>query len=410
MPVSSMINPLVSVIIPTYNHAHYLCQAVDSVLDQDFDNYEIIVVDDGSQDNTKQVVEDYGSKVRYIYQHNQGLASARNTGIRAAKGDLIALLDADDLYETNYLSTLTSILAANTHAQAVHCASRFVDGNNNPLPQLAGRIVPPENLYHDLLMVNFLQPLCMMAYRRCYEELDYFDKSFPGVEDWDMWLRMASKYTIISVGKVLARYRVVEKSMSTNVEIMLKNRLAVLEKNLNKGISNVESMTEDELEAYSRAYLKAAIESMQGLNQKKAFEYLCTAFYFCPKLLERMDTLNEIFWGEVPRGYRGSYSHINLQKNTHNFFDILSKLFQDPLVSPLIKEFQSSTYSNAYLTLTQVYYGARQFSQMRKYWFHLLRSSPKIALDKGLLPLLGKSLLGRRMFRRIDRYKPLHIS
>jgi hypothetical protein len=248
----------------------------------------------------------------------------------------------------------------------------------------------------------------MMAYRRCYEDLGYFDKSFPGVEDWDMWLRMASKYTIISVGKVLARYRVVENSMSTNVEIMLKNRLAVLEKNLNKGLSNVESMNEDELEAYSRTYLKAAIESMQGLNQKKAFEYLRTAFYFCPSLLERMDTLNEIFWGEVPRGYRGSYLHVNLQNNTLILFEILDKLFQDPLVSPLIKEFKPSTFSNAYLTLYQVHYGARQFSQMRKYWFLLAKTNPRMILDRKLLSKLIKSLLGQRLFNRIERYKLLY--
>ena len=90
--------PLVSVIIPVYNSAKYIQKAIDSVLDQTYSNYEIIVVDDGSTDETRQKLQSYQNKIRYVFQENQGSATARNTGIKLAKGDLVAFLDSDDFW------------------------------------------------------------------------------------------------------------------------------------------------------------------------------------------------------------------------------------------------------------------------------------------------------------------------
>ena len=104
------VEPLVSVIIPNYNHAQYVGDAIRSVLAQTYRNYEIIVVDDGSTDNSRETVSQFDDQVQYIYQKNAGLSAARNTGIKASKGSLIGVLDADDMYEPDYLSTLVSAL------------------------------------------------------------------------------------------------------------------------------------------------------------------------------------------------------------------------------------------------------------------------------------------------------------
>ncbi|HGG59096.1 MAG TPA: glycosyltransferase family 2 protein, partial [Gammaproteobacteria bacterium] len=97
--------PFFSVIIPSYNHAHYVCEAIDSVLDQTFSDFEIIVVDDGSTDHTRQAIQGYEHPaIHYIYQDNKGLPGARNTGIRHARGRWIALLDADDLWHRERLA------------------------------------------------------------------------------------------------------------------------------------------------------------------------------------------------------------------------------------------------------------------------------------------------------------------
>ncbi len=128
--------PKVSVIIPTYNRAHFLCEALDSALSQTFKDFEIIIVDDGSTDNTKQVLEKYGSRIYYIYQENKGRAEARNTGIRRAKGEHIAFLDDDDIWLPNKLEKQVFFLDARPdigigrhvedHVMPLHCLPQRV--------------------------------------------------------------------------------------------------------------------------------------------------------------------------------------------------------------------------------------------------------------------------------------------
>ena len=106
--------PKVSIITPNYNHAQYVGDAIRSVLAQDYQNFEMLIIDDGSTDNSREVVAQFtDDRIKYIWQENKGLSAARNTGINIAKGELIGLLDADDIYETDFLSTLVSILTTN---------------------------------------------------------------------------------------------------------------------------------------------------------------------------------------------------------------------------------------------------------------------------------------------------------
>jgi hypothetical protein len=189
------------------------------------------------------------------------------------------------IYMNRFLKhTHIGIMASNPHAQAVHCASRFVDQNNNPLPQLAGRIVSPEKL-HNLAKWSISFRLYACLFRQCYENLDYFDTNFPVVEDWDMWLRLAREYNVISTNKILARYRVVHNSMSTNIERMLKFKLEVLEKNLRIGLVDKTKLSNFEREAYSRTYLTAAIEYLQISDDKKAYTCFFSAFDIYPHLV-----------------------------------------------------------------------------------------------------------------------------
>src|SRR5688572_21390402 len=103
--------PGVSVIIPAYNYANYLPLTLDSILQQDYPNIEIVIIDDGSTDNTREVVARYGPKVRYVYQKNAGLSAARNTGIKAAKTDYLAFIDADDEWHPTLISKMMSAFA-----------------------------------------------------------------------------------------------------------------------------------------------------------------------------------------------------------------------------------------------------------------------------------------------------------
>ena len=131
--------PKVSVIIPTYNRAAYVKEAIDSVLGQSYEDYEIIVVDDGSSDDTNAVVKGFGdSRIRYIYQKNKGISGARNTGIRNARAQFVALLDSDDIWFPQILELEVPILDQNPDLCLVYSKAHAMDQEDNPLPQIQG--------------------------------------------------------------------------------------------------------------------------------------------------------------------------------------------------------------------------------------------------------------------------------
>ena len=136
----------ISVIIPVYNQARYLENAIKSVLIQVFTDYELIVVDDGSTDNCREVVAQFGNRVGYIWQENQGLAAARNTGIEAACGDMIALLDSDDLWLPGFLEKMMQTVSLQPEAVVYCCRARCIDSDGRELPQLLG---PSVDLFDD---------------------------------------------------------------------------------------------------------------------------------------------------------------------------------------------------------------------------------------------------------------------
>ena len=134
--------PLVSVVIPTYNRAAFVGKAVDSVLNQTFTNYEVIVVDDGSTDDTREQLNKYGSRIRYIYQENRGVSVARNTGIAASRGEWLAFLDSDDEWQRDYLATQISQATKGPRLcmQSANCLFTSLDGKTETYFEINGAI------------------------------------------------------------------------------------------------------------------------------------------------------------------------------------------------------------------------------------------------------------------------------
>ncbi len=224
--------PKVSIIIPNYNHGDYLPQAIESALAQTYPHVEVIVVDDGSTDHSAQVLARYADRVRCIHQENAGLSAARNTGLGMARGDYIALLDADDMLEPDYLQTLVPVLEENPEIGGIYCGYRFVDEHNRPLPEVQNRVVLSAEFYNALLGGNFLVPESMLLRRRCYQEAGPFDTALTACEDWDMWLRIARRERVVGTARVLSRHRVLPGSMSSDPARMIRNRLQVLARHL----------------------------------------------------------------------------------------------------------------------------------------------------------------------------------
>lgn len=317
--------PIASVIIPTYNHAHFIGEAIQSVLSQEFQKTEIIVVDDGSTDNTREIVDQFANRVFYIWQTNQGLSAARNTGLQTARGEFIGLLDADDMYEPQFLSTLISILKANPEADGIYCGYRFVNNLNKPLYQCEARSIYPDQLYKTLLGGNFLVPESMLVRHHCYKRVGLFDISLRACEDWEMWLRITKNQRIISTDKILTRHRVLPGSMSSNPERMLNNRLAVLNKHLNPKLIKPTQLTAIERWAFGHAYLTTATEYLQIHDKDKAYDCLANMACIYPELLRELETFYELGCGDQLKGSRGDFANLDLQTNAKVLLDMLDK-------------------------------------------------------------------------------------
>jgi glycosyltransferase involved in cell wall biosynthesis len=187
--------PLVSVIIPTYNRGWIIQEAIDSVLDQDFNDYELIVVDDGSQDDTLEILENYGNAIAIVHQPNRGVSAARNRGIRVAAGRLIAFLDSDDRWLPQKLSIQVKFFAENPDA-LIHQTQEIWIRN--------GRRVNPKKRHHKFsgmifersLALCLVSPSAVMIEKRLFDIVGVFDEQLPACEDYDLWLRISCRYPV----------------------------------------------------------------------------------------------------------------------------------------------------------------------------------------------------------------------
>lgn len=214
--------PLVSIITPAYNLDHYLKQAVESVIQQDFTNWEMIVIDDGSTtDGNRRVVESFsslGSRLRYYYQKNAGAAAARNTGISMARGRYLALLDADDRYLPGGLGTLVRAMeAAPPRVKLVygHFLKHF-EAENRFVPTRTTSPQPRPGLFFQFLVPggNPVAPCACLVDKATVDSLGGFDKDFLGVEDRELWSRLVPHHDIAHVDVPVSIYRKHDKQIT----------------------------------------------------------------------------------------------------------------------------------------------------------------------------------------------------
>ncbi|NBR86017.1 MAG: glycosyltransferase family 2 protein [Verrucomicrobia bacterium] len=206
-PATASTPPGVSVVIPAYNYARFLPSAVESCLKQDYPNFEVVVVDDGSKDNTREVMANYGPPVRYVHQANAGLSAARNTGIREARFDYVAFLDADDLLLPTHLSDSMAAFAKLPPDYAlVACDDQLVDVDEKPLPfAVHVPVLPREITVKDILMRTRFSPTGAVACKEVFALCGGFDTTLRSTEDRDMWIRIAARRRIWHQGKVLVQ-------------------------------------------------------------------------------------------------------------------------------------------------------------------------------------------------------------
>lgn len=281
--------PLVSVIIPTYNRAHYITEAIDSVLKQTYTNYEIIVVNDGSRDDTVKVLAPYLDRVTVITKQNAGLAAARNTGIAASKGEIIALLDDDDRWLPHKLAVQTPLFA-DPNVSLVHTAGHFYDESNGwENTQFFGDVD-----FHQLLAMKVIYVQTVMIRKTILDEIGPFDEALPAGEDIDMWLRIAAKYPLTALDNCTADIRCTATSMQSNINNFFVYLNKVLERHSHyHGDCALcqASLAKSRSQLREHYYLLSKKQAYSALDQKlygKAIKLRLQAFRYDPMALVKL--------------------------------------------------------------------------------------------------------------------------
>lgn len=224
----------ISVILPTYNRTRLVCRAIDSVLNQSYRNYEVIVVDDGSTDATGVRLSKYADRITLIRQTRRGVSAARNAGIQAAAGDFIALLDSDDVWLPHKLEY--QIRFFKTHPTATICQTEEIWMRNGV------RVNPGKRhrkhsgmIFEKTLPLCLVSPSAVMIRKSLFDEVGLFDESLPACEDYDMWLRICWKHPVHLIDTPLMIKHGGHADQLSRMPELDKYRIQALEKILNSG-------------------------------------------------------------------------------------------------------------------------------------------------------------------------------
>lgn len=244
--------PKISVIIPTFNNSHFIIDAIRSIINQTYAEYEIIVINDGSIDDTEEALKPYYHKIRYFYKNNGGVASARNYGIKESKGDYIAFLDSDDYWLTQKLEEVNKFII-NYPSIGLFYSNAYQVGRTGKVIGVFKSQDFDSKLYFKILLNNFIPASSVVVKKEVFDTCGLFFEHFEaaaGGEDWDMWIRIAKKYKIKLIDKPLICYRVHQSNVSKKdfeklnrdvlliLERALKNEIGIARKFKNKIYSN----------------------------------------------------------------------------------------------------------------------------------------------------------------------------
>jgi len=291
-------NHVVSVIIPTYNRAHFLAEAINSVLEQTYKNYEIIVIDDGSTDGTSEIVKQFGNKIRYFYQENRGPSAARNTGIKNAIGDLVAFIDSDDVWLPEKLSLQVKLFDMNHRVGMVSSAFFSCDSNLNVNRVIKDdRLTNKKYILKKLFIRNIFPTPTVLVKRECFEKVGLFNESYGFAEDWEMWVRIGLEYDLAYVKTPLCRCRRHNSSITyQKQEENFNDWMKVIKENFKRGIGRDGKICHNILlrKAMSWYYMNVSYHYSCEFDIRNEMKYLIKSLVEWPFLVDKKYILTAI--------------------------------------------------------------------------------------------------------------------
>ncbi len=376
---------LISIIIPAYNQGQYLSTAVQSALDQTYSSIEVLIIDDGSTDNTAEIARCFQDpRVRYIYQENRGLSGARNTGIRHATGEFLTYLDSDDLFLPVKLEILHNALVANPTWGFVAGQAIPIDEEGQPIGPKFDKSVPQD--LTELLLGNPLHVGSVLVHRVWQERAGFFDETLRSYEDWDMWLRLAVAGCEMGwVDEPVSLYRFHRAQMTRDGRQMTTASFAVLDKFFTRADLPME-WANMRHHAYSRAHLRAAAQAYHTPEASdEAQQYLAQAVEYDPSLLiNQAEPLAHILsgWTDLPKIADPLHFLEHIYNHLPGELNVLTQRRQEHLGEVAMRQ--------AYEALDD-----GEMDQAKTAVLKAVRYQPRRLFNRGTLSILARTLIFR---------------
>jgi len=286
-------NPTVSVIIPTYNRARLIKRAIQSVLNQTYQDFEIIVVDDGSTDNTEEVVKSFNDpRIRYIrHEKNKGTAAARNTGIKAARGKFIAFQDSDDEWLPEKLEKQMKVFEnAPAKVGVVYTGFWRIENNKKIYIPFSWVKQKEGNVHKELLKGNFIGLPTVLIKKECFRKGGMFDEKLPRFQDWELVIRLSKYYNFKCIDEPLVISYYTSDSISANNEALIKALKLILSKHF-------DDFAEDK-KLLSKCYFSIGHNLCLNNNFKEGRNYLIKAIKTFPFNIKYLLAIFLSFFGQ----------------------------------------------------------------------------------------------------------------
>jgi glycosyltransferase involved in cell wall biosynthesis len=375
--------PSVSVIIPTYNRAHLVGEAIQSVQDQTFTDLELIVVDDGSTDHTEEVVRSFTDlRLKYLKRPNGGVSAARNTGLEACAGEFVAFLDSDDLFLPEKLALQVAKISTDPEVGLVYGRYYTAVAEESPR-KVAGRCYPQLEL-RDLLLGPMFHWSTVLVRRSYLDEIGEFDEQFRVGEEWELTLRLAlAGCKMICVPEPLNVVRIQPISLSRDVHHYSLDAKRVLDKTFSNPRMPAE-LTELQGKAYAAQIIRSAGSAYLGPSPESGRDILEQALASYPALAnEEIDLLV----GKLVKYTVG----LSLYDPHQTLADITAHL---PGGKPFSKKLKRRLWGRFYLEGAFKAYMLSQWSKCGNYALRAIVHTPSCLRNRGLVSILFRSLLG----------------
>lgn len=389
-------HPSISVIIPCFNTGHFLIEALLSVINQTFTNWEVIIVDDGSTDDTREVSAKFEDKrIQYIYQNNQGLSAARNTGIRASASENIALLDADDIWHVNYLKKMIDALKDHSDAIAFYCGFIYIDpdGKQIGMPQL--RVVPTNQFPKVILKQNWLVPSSVVFRKQVIDEVGFFDESLHAVEDWDMWIKMSTRGLFIGIPQHLVKYRLHNTNMSKDPFLMVSSHLQLIENRVGSPDGDPSEWTELKKMFYRCFYNQSAERYLEYGDLNIGTKYFLDMLDIAPENGSKMGVWRSLIRLHLPVEIRHAPGVVEWEKaeqGVYNLLETLEEMKQNNISNSEMKIMKACAEIALAREAVEVHETKRAFD----YLWRSINSNQSIVIKRPFLGTFARGIFGTR--------------